>query len=117
VGIFHALWHLPTFWIVGTNQSEMGFGLDFALFIAAGVSFSLYATWCYNANGRSTLAVTLLHWTGNLCLDLCTDGPGTVVYRVYTVVMVLGALAIGAVWTSQDKGSERSEAAEAHAAR
>jgi membrane protease YdiL (CAAX protease family) len=98
VGIFHAFWHLPTFWIVGTNQIEMGFGLDFLLFVAGAISMSVYATRCYNDNGRSTLAVTLLHWTGNLCLDACTDGPGTVGYRVFTLVMVLGAVAIGVVW-------------------
>jgi len=97
VGIFHAFWHLPMFWVVGTNQIEMGFGLDFLLFIATAASSSFYATWCYNDNGRSTLAATLLHWTGNLCIDLCTDGPGTLEYRIYTVVIVLGALAIGAL--------------------
>lgn len=110
VGISHAFWHLPTFWIVGTNQIEMGFGLDFLLFIAAGVSFSFYATWCYNGNARSTLAVTLLHSTGNLCVDGCTDGPGTLGYRVYTVLMVLGAVAIPAMSARRSSG-ERSRAA------
>lgn len=98
MGIVHALWHVPLFWVVGTNQIEMGFGLDFLLFIAAGVSVSFYATWSYNGNGHGTLAVTLLHWTGNLCVDGCSDGPGTVGYRVYTLVMVLGAVVIGALW-------------------
>jgi membrane protease YdiL (CAAX protease family) len=101
VGLFHAFWHLPMFWVVGTNQIKMGFGLDFLLFVAAAISMSVYATWCYNDNGRSTLAATLLHCTGNLCVDLCTDGPGTVGHRVYTLVMVLGAVAIGALWASR----------------
>jgi len=107
VGIFHAFWHLPMFWIVGTNQIAMGFGADFLLFVAASVSFSFYATWCYEANLRSTLAATLLHWTGNLCLDLCTDGPGTVGYRVYTLLMALGAAAIGALWAARAGSSRR----------
>lgn len=25
VGVFHAFWHLPLFWVVGTNQIELGF--------------------------------------------------------------------------------------------
>lgn len=106
VGIFHAFWHLPLFWVVGTNQIEMGFGLDFLLFIAAAVSMSFYATWCYNRNGHSTLAVTMLHWTGNLCVDGCNDGPGTVGYRVYTLVMVLGAVAIGALWGPPERDKQ-----------
>jgi membrane protease YdiL (CAAX protease family) len=115
VGIFHALWHLPMFWVVGTNQIEIGFGLDFALFVAAAMSMSVYATWCYNANGRSTLAATLLHWTGNLCIDACTDGPGTLGYRLYTLLMVLGALAVGAAWARRDRPGRQAQGARAHA--
>src|SRR5512142_1107167 len=29
VGVFHAFWHLPLFFVVGTNQIRMGLGLDF----------------------------------------------------------------------------------------
>ena len=75
VGFFHVFWHLPTFWIVGTNQIEMGFGFDSLLFVAAAVASSFYATWACNRNGRSTMAATLLHTTSNLGLDLFNAGP------------------------------------------
>jgi hypothetical protein len=113
VGIFHALWHLPLFWMVGTNQIAMGFGLDFVLFVAMATSLSVYWTWCYNDNGHSTLAVTLLHWTSNICVDLCTDGPGTPAFRLNILLTVLGALAIGAVWASRAKAPSRAQAARA----
>jgi membrane protease YdiL (CAAX protease family) len=113
VGIFHAPWHLPMFWVVGTNQIEMGFRLDFLLFVAAAISLSVYTTWCYNDNGRSTLAVTLLHWTGNLCVDACTDGPGTLGYRLHVLLMVFGAVAIGAVWASRARPRDRTRVARA----
>jgi membrane protease YdiL (CAAX protease family) len=106
VGIFHALWHLPTFWIVGTNQIEMGFGVDFVLFVAMATSLSFYWTWCYNDNRGSTLAVTLLHWTSNLCVDLCTDGPGTTAFRLHVLLTVLGAVGIGALWARRDSAHE-----------
>ena len=32
LGIFHAFWHLPLFWIVGTNQSRYLSVVDFSLF-------------------------------------------------------------------------------------
>jgi membrane protease YdiL (CAAX protease family) len=97
VGILHAPWHLPTFWIVGTNQIEMGFGLDFVLFVVAAVAVSVYTAVCYNDNGRSTMAAALLHATGNLSLDLLTDGPATSQYRIYILLMALGAVAAGAM--------------------
>ena len=34
LGVAHAFWHLPLFWIVGTNQSRYISGIDFTLFIA-----------------------------------------------------------------------------------
>jgi membrane protease YdiL (CAAX protease family) len=113
VGLFHAFWHLPLFWVVGTNQIKMGFGLDFLLFVAMATALSFYFTWCYNDNGRSTLAVTLLHWTSNLCIDTCTDGPGTPAFRLHVLLTVLGALAIGAVWTSRAGGHRRAQSTRA----
>ena len=106
VGIFHALWHLPAFWIVGTNQIEMGFGSDFLLFVVAAVSSSVYATWCYNGNGSSTLAAVLLHTTGNLTLDALTDGPGTPQFRLYVLLMALGAVGIGVVWAVRGRAKQ-----------
>jgi membrane protease YdiL (CAAX protease family) len=109
VGLFHAPWHLPAFWIVGTNQIEMGFGVDFLLFVATVLAFSVVTTWCYNDNGHSTMAATLLHTTGNLCLDAFTDGPGTLQFRLYALLMVLGAVAIGAVWAGRDRVGRNAE--------
>ncbi len=103
VGIFHALWHLPMFWIVGTNQIKMGFGFDFWLFVAQAVAFSFYATWCYVDNHHSTLAVILLHTIGNLCNDVFTLPGGTLKFQLYTLFMVIGAIVVGAIWLRQEK--------------
>lgn len=113
VGTFHALWHLPLFWMVGTNQIEMGFGIDFVLFVAMATGLSLYWTWCYNGNRRSTLAVTLLHWTSNLCVDLCSDGPGTLAFRLHVVLTMLGAVGIAALWACRDSARQLIQATEA----
>jgi membrane protease YdiL (CAAX protease family) len=98
VGIFHSFWHLPMFWVVGTNQIKMGFGFDFGLFIAQAVAFSIYASWCYVDNSHSTLAAILLHTTGNLSNDIFTLEAGTMSYQVYTLLMVVGAIIISLVW-------------------
>lgn len=96
IGICHALWHLPLFLVEGTNQKAYGFGPDLWLFIATALAGAVYATWCYNANRRSTLAATLLHFSVNLSLDTFTEpGPRT---RIFQVLTVCGALVICVVW-------------------
>lgn len=97
LGIFHALWHLPLFWIVGTNQSRYLSVTAFVLFVAFVTSGSFFNTWCYNANHRSTLAVILLHTVANLALDTFML-PGTGEY-IFKIVAAIGALGIAIAWT------------------
>ena len=97
LGIFHAFWHLPLFWIAGTNQSRYLSGIDFTLFVALVVSGSFYSTWCYNDNQRSTLAVILLHMVANLSLDTFLL-PGTGEY-IFKIVAAFGAALIAIAWS------------------
>jgi membrane protease YdiL (CAAX protease family) len=96
LGVFHTFWHLPTFWIVGTNQSRWGSALDFTLFILFVLASSIYSTWCYNDNHRSTLAVILLHTVANLALDTFLL-PGTGEY-IFKIVAAFGAVMIAVAW-------------------
>jgi membrane protease YdiL (CAAX protease family) len=92
LGIFHAFWHLPTMWIPGTGQSEWNFGG----FIAFVIANSIFATWCYNDNRRSTLAVILLHAMSNLAaITFRLPGSGE---HIFTVLLGLGAIIIAAIW-------------------
>lgn len=96
IGIFHAFWHLPLFWIVGTNQSRYLSAVDFSLFFAFVVAGSFYSTWCYNANHRSTLAVILLHTAANLALDtFLLPGKGEYIFKM---LIALTAVAIAIAW-------------------
>jgi membrane protease YdiL (CAAX protease family) len=106
VGIFHAFWHLPFFFIVGTNQIKMGLGFDFWLFVAQAISFSIYASWCYVDNRHSTLAAILLHTVGNLCNDIFTLPGGTLKFQLYTLFMVVGAVVFSLIW-SKRKGTRK----------
>jgi membrane protease YdiL (CAAX protease family) len=96
LGIFHALWHLPLFWVVGTNQSRYLSVTEFVLFVAWVTSGSFYNTWCYNDNRRSTLAVILFHTVTNLALDtFLLPGTGEYIFKIVTVV---GAVLIAIIW-------------------
>ena len=96
LGVFHALWHLPLFWVVGTNQSRYLSITAFVLFVAFVTSGSFYSTWCYNENHRSILAVILLHTVANLALDTFLL-PGTGEY-IFKIVAAFGAVLIAIGW-------------------
>lgn len=91
VGAIHAVWHLPLFWMVGTNQYQMGFGADFWIFILFVISSAVFSAWCYYGNNRSVLAVTLLHTVGNLSFDIFGYAPGTTKHLVFVLLSALGA--------------------------
>ena len=96
LGIFHAFWHLPLFWIVGTNQSRYLSVTAFALFVAFVTSGSFYNTWCYNDNHRSMLAVILFHTIANVAFDTFML-PGTGEY-IFKIVAMVGAVVIAIAW-------------------
>ena len=91
VGLIHTFWHLPLFWVVGTNQIKMGFGIDFLIFIAFVISSSVFSAWSYYGNQRSIMAATLLHTTSNLSFDIFAYSPGTTKHLIFVLLTVLGA--------------------------
>lgn len=92
VGVIHTIWHLPLFWIAGTNQIQMGFGPDFFIFILFVISSAVYSAWCYYGNNRSVFAVALLHTTGNLSFDIFAYAPGTFKHLVFVLLVAAGAI-------------------------
>ena len=98
IGVLHTFWHIPLFFVVGTNQIQMGFGIDFAFYVTFVIASSIYTTWCYIGNKHSTLAATLLHCTGNLSFDIFATAPETLKHRIYIVLMALGAFIIMLNW-------------------
>lgn len=96
LGIFHALWHLPLFWVIGTNQNRYLSVTEFVLFVAFVTSGSIYNTWCYNDNHRSTLAVILFHTTTNLAFD--TFLLAGTAENIFKIVAMVGAVLIAITW-------------------
>jgi membrane protease YdiL (CAAX protease family) len=105
LGICHAPWHLPLFWIVGTNQIKWGFGPDFWLFIAVVLAGSVYSTWCYNDNDRSTFAAIVLHFAYNISLDAFSSQG--MQQRIFQVIVILGAtlVAVSQLWKDRSPES------------
>ena len=93
-GLIHTLWHLPLFWVVGTNQIKMGFGPDFLIFILFVISTSVITAWCYYSNNQSVLAAALLHTAGNLSFDIFAYAPGTTKHLVFVLLSAFAAVLI-----------------------
>lgn len=93
-GLIHTLWHLPLFWVVGTNQIKMGFGPDFLIFILFVISTSVITAWCYYSNNHSVMAVALLHTGGNLSFDIFAYAPGTTKHLIFVLLSTLAAILV-----------------------
>ena len=93
-GLIHTLWHLPLFWVVGTNQIKMGFGPELLIFIALVISTAVFSAWCYYGNRRSVMAAALLHTAGNLSFDIFAYAPGTTKHLVFVLLSVFGAILV-----------------------
>lgn len=91
-GVIHAIWHLPLFWVVGSKQIKMGFGIDFLIFIGFVISSAIYSAWCYYGNNHSVMAVALLQTTSNLSFDIFAYAPGTLKHLVFVLLVAAGAL-------------------------
>lgn len=101
LGVVHTFWHLPTFWIVGTNQSTWTSGIEPLAFIGFVVAGSIYSTWCYNDNQRSILATTLLHAVGNLAAAIfAMTGPGK---HIFTILLSLSAAIVAVNWMFESR--------------
>lgn len=66
LGVVWGVWHLPLFFIQGTSQSFMPFGI----FLLTGVCFSLLFTWLYWKTRYNLFSALLLHTAINTALSL-----------------------------------------------
>jgi membrane protease YdiL (CAAX protease family) len=93
LGILWALWHLPIFFIKGTYQYSIGVGsLAFWTYMISIVPLTLFFTWIFNNNGRSTLSAILLHVMFNTTAELFS-----ITERAYAYLVVLEFVAAIAI--------------------
>jgi membrane protease YdiL (CAAX protease family) len=97
LGAFWIVWHLPVFFLTGTNQSLV----PFWLFMLAVIPLGVMMTWVYNNTNQSIFAAAFFHTIGNLSHELFRIMPTkaspaltgfvilTVLYYLATVVIVV----------------------------
>ena len=88
------LWHLPLFWIAGTNQAMLGIA-EFILPVAA---LNIVVTWIYWRT-ESVLLCALLHTFGNVWHEVfpvipTEAAPNPLGFHIYTALIMAIALLI-----------------------
>jgi membrane protease YdiL (CAAX protease family) len=98
LGGLWAIWHLPQFFIRGTYQHDLGFGLppSFWTFAVTIVCQSLLYTWIYNNTRRSTLSAILFHFMTNFVGELFELSQRAEWFAL--ILWILTAIFVGMIW-------------------
>jgi hypothetical protein len=95
LSILWILWHLPVFFLPGTNQSQV----PFWLFSLAVIPLGVMMTWVYNNSGKSIFAAAFFHTIGNLSHELFRIMPietnsALTGFVILTVLYFIAAVAV-----------------------
>jgi membrane protease YdiL (CAAX protease family) len=101
LGTVWALWHVPLFFMQGTYQFELGFNSPaFWRFMISIVAISVFYTWIYNNNRRSTLSAALFHFSVNFTGNIFEVSSNIELQRI--ILLFLIALAVVAFYGAKD---------------
>jgi uncharacterized protein len=97
LGFFWALWHLPIFFIKGTYQYSLGVGsLAFLTYMISVIPMTIFFTWIFNNNGRSTLSAILFHIMIDVTAEVFSITERAYIY--FVVLTFVAAIAITMIW-------------------
>lgn len=106
LGVIHAAWHLPLFFMKGTSQGSIGWGtILFWLWVIQVVMGSILTTWIYNNSNRSTLSAILVHFMSNSTFTIIAQLGNALPLRtelIRTAVYVAVAVIVVSVWGPRD---------------
>jgi hypothetical protein len=93
------VWHLPVFFLPGTNQSF----ISFWIFILPVIPLGVMMTWVYNNTNKSIFAAALFHTVGNVANELfrvwpTESSPALTGIVILTVLYTLAAVVITVIF-------------------
>lgn len=94
LGTIWAVWHLPLFFIPGTDQT----GIFFPIYLLLNISFATYITWLYN-NTNGSLPITILaHFCINISMTTIVNRlqlmPSANFYQMTAGPLLMAALVL-----------------------
>jgi membrane protease YdiL (CAAX protease family) len=99
LGVVWVVWHLPVFFLPGTNQAL----IPFWLFTLSVIPLGVMMTWVYNNTNKSIFAAAFFHTIGNLSHELfrimpTESSPALTGFVILTVLYYLAAIVITIVF-------------------
>jgi len=93
LGLIHAAWHLPLFFIPGMPQTQV----SFPIFTLGVVSIAIFDTAIYLRTGANLLLAILVHLMANVCGGLALDAHALKIFlaaeaAAAAIVVVVGGL-------------------------
>jgi membrane protease YdiL (CAAX protease family) len=108
LGAVWALWHIPLFFMKGTYQNELGFGsAAFWRFMVFATVVSIFFTWIYNNNQRSTLSAALFHFSINFTGNILEASEEMDLHRI--ILFVVAALIVVLFYGANDLAKKPKE--------
>jgi len=108
LGAVWALWHIPLFFMKGTYQNELGFGsAAFWRFMVFATVVSIFFTWIYNNNERSTLSAALFHFSINFTGNILEVSKEMDLYRI--ILFVVAAIIVVLFYGANDLAKRPKE--------
>ena len=90
LGLIHAIWHLPLFFIPGMPQKQ----LSFPIFTLGVISIAIFDTALYLRTGANLLLAILVHLMANVCGGALTGVLGARAFPFFAAAEALAASAI-----------------------
>ena len=97
LGVIHACWHIPLFFVGGLGQAHF----NFLVYLLTGVAISVMMTWVYNNTGGSLLIIMLLHEAQDTTSTLSLRIAPAYLNRIPAYAILYGLIALVALLATQ----------------
>ncbi len=113
IGLLHACWHTPLFFVSQLSQAHF----NFVLYAITGVAVSVFLTWVYNNTGGALLIMMVLHEAQDTTSALSLRIAPGYLDRTLAYAVVYGAIAVVILLLSRWRLGYRREDLPAEAVR
>ncbi len=112
LGVFHACWHIPLFFVQELGQAHF----NFILFVFTGIAISVFLTWVYNNTGGALPIMMVLHEAEDSTSALALRIVPAYLNRMPAYALAYGAIALAILLFTRGRLGYRRKDVPAHIA-